>query len=242
MSITTQVLPYHVEGKSFQGYLCLPENQPPLAGVLVAPEWWGLSEHAKNAAEKLAKAGYAALAVDLYGDAVLTDDAEQANTWMNEALAHPETLANRTQAALDAFVALPEIDADKIAAIGYCFGGKVVLDMARRGQAIMAVCAFHANLTPAVKAQAGKVTAKLLIEHGDADTLVSPESVQAFRKEMDEAGVDYHIDVFAGAKHGFTNPKADSNAEKNSINLGYDEHAAETSWQNLLNLLRETIG
>lgn len=230
------------DGTVSKSRLCLPQHSVDgLSGVLVFPEWWGMSEHAKHSAERLARAGYAAMTVDLYGDAVLTDDAALANEKMNALLADPQILAERTDLALQAVKNLPEVNENRIAAIGFCFGGKVALDMARRGADLKAVCSFHGNLSPAVPAVPGIVKAELLVQHGGRDSLVSMENLHAFRAEMDAAGATYHIDVFPEAKHGFTNPQATANGEKNGADLAYNEEAAALAWQNMLDFLAKNI-
>lgn len=243
MAIITRNIRYTTaDGITLQSYLCLPEQAADeLSGVLVAPEWWGLSEHAKRSAERLAEAGYAALAMDLYGDARLTDDASQANEWMTATLAAPEILAERTDLAFKALAQEPQVNPLSIGAIGFCFGGKVVLDMARRGADLKAVASFHGNLTPAAPAREGFVKGELLVEHAGQDTMVSMESVAAFKQEMDAAKVRYHVDMFPDAKHGFTNPQATHNGEKNGVDLAYNEQAAATAWQNMLNLLERVM-
>lgn len=223
------------DGTEFHSHLCLPDTAGTQAAVLVFPEWWGLSEHAKQAAERLAQAGYPALAVDLYGQGVLTTEAAQAAEWMNAALSDPATLRERTDLALAQLAARPEADAERIAAIGFCFGGRVALDMARRQAPIRAAVSFHGNLIPqTARAEQGGIHAALLVEHGGADQLVSMDDVAAFRAEMDAAGADYRIDIFPDAHHGFTNPQATANGEKNGVDLAYDRQAAEQSWQNML--------
>lgn len=237
--MNTQTLRYtDAAGNTFHSHLCLPEHAETTAAVLVFPEWWGLSEHAKHSAERLAQAGYAALAVDLYGNGVLTTEAAQAAEWMQQVLADPATLRERTDLALAQLTAVTSVDAARTAAIGFCFGGRVALDMARRGAAIRAAASFHGNLIPQVaRAQSGSVSAALLVEHGGRDSMVSMDDVAAFRTEMDAAGADYHIDIFPEAHHGFTNPQATANGEKNGVDLAYDQAAAEQSWQNMLAFL-----
>lgn len=239
----TRTLSYTAkDGTVSQSRLCLPQQAVSgLSAVLVFPEWWGMSEHAKQSAERLAQAGYVAMTVDLYGDAFLTDDASVANEKMNALLADPQILAERTELALQALKNLPEVNENRIAAIGFCFGGKVALDMARRGADIKAVCSFHGNLTPAIPAFPGMVKAELLVQHGGRDSMVSMESLHAFREEMNAAGATYHIDVFPEAKHGFTNPQATANGEKNGADLAYNEAAAALAWQNMLDFLAKTI-
>lgn len=179
--------------------------------------------------------------MDLYGDARLTDDAEQANEWMTAALASPEILAERTDLAFKALAQEPQVNALSIGAIGFCFGGKVVLDMARRGADLKAVASFHGNLTPAAPAREGFVKGELLVEHAAEDTMVSMDALAAFEQEMNAAKVRYHVDIFAGAKHGFTNPQATRNGEKNGVDLAYNEAAAAEAWQNMLNLLERVL-
>lgn len=243
LRITTETLSYTTpEGLKMQGYYCRPIDAPnELSGVLVAAEWWGLSEHAKRSAERLAQAGYAALVMDVYGEGRFTSDAKQAGEWMNAVLADPAILTERTNLAFETLVAQPKVNPLSIGAIGFCFGGKVVLDMARRGVDLKAVASFHGNLTPAIPALEGFVKGEILIEHAGLDTMVSAESLEAFKREMEAAKVRYHVDVFPEAKHGFTNPQATENGEKNGVDLAYNAEAAAAAWQNMLNLLEHTL-
>lgn len=244
MRIITRTISYTTsDGVTLKSHFACPADTPhELSGVLVAPEWWGLSEHAKKSVERLAEAGYAALAMDLYGDAQLTDDASVASANMNALLDAPEKLEERTRLALETLQAQPEVNALNLGAIGFCFGGKVVLDMARRGEPLKAVTSFHGLLTPAAPAIEGMVKGELLIENGADDPLVPPEMLEAFIAEMDKAKVEYHIDNFPNVRHGFTNPKATANGIKNNFDaLHYDEEAAKTSWQNMLNLLERKL-
>lgn len=243
MTVTAHTVEYRTaNGLNLKSTLYLPTQAVDgLSGILVAPEWWGVTEHAKNAAKRLAEEGYAAMAMDLYGDARLTDDAAQANEWMTEVLSDLTALPERTRLALEALAARPEVNPHRIGAIGFCFGGRVVLDMARRGDNLKAVTSFHGILGTATPAQEGFVKGELLIEHAGKDVMVSEEDVAAFRKEMDDAKVRYHIDVFPEAKHGFTNPQATRNGEKNGVDLAYNEAAAEQAWQNMLDLLERNL-
>lgn len=209
MSILTRTVSYtDSTGITLQSHFAYPAQGGKAAAVLVAPEWWGLSEHAKNSAERLAEQGYAALATDLYGNAMLTEDAAVAGENMMKLVNNPDLLAERTQLALDALVAQAESDG---------------------------------NLTPLEPAGKGAVKGELLIEHGELDTLVTMESVEAFRAEMEAAEARFHIDVFPNAKHGFTNPKATRNGERNGVDLGYQQEVAEQSWQNMLDLFKRVL-
>ena len=242
MSILTRTISYtDSTGTTLQSHFAYPAQGEKAAAVLVAPEWWGLSEHAKNSAERLAEKGYAALATDLYGNAMLTEDAAVAGENMMKLVNNPDLLAERTQLAIDALVAQAESDGERLAAIGFCFGGRVVLEAARNGAPLKAVASFHGNLTPSKLAEKGAIKGELLIEHGELDTLVTMEDVEAFRAEMEAAEARFHIDVFPNAKHGFTNPQATHNGERNGVDLGYQQEAAEQSWQNMLDLFKRVL-
>ena len=241
-SISCQPLNYAAaDGQTLCGWLYRPE-QPNGGAVLVAPEWWGLTDYPKARAQQMAELGYVALALDVYGDGRVTDDAKQATVWMMGMLNAPDTLLARAEAGLAALQAQEDVAAERIAAIGYCFGGKIVLDMARAGLPLAAVASFHGNLKPQHKAAPGQVRAELLIEHGEADTLVSMSDLDAFKQEMDAAGASYTVHVYPGAHHAFTNPAADLRAAQNGVNLAYDARADSTSFQHLKDLLARHLG
>lgn len=224
-------------------YVALPENASddhPVAGILVAPEWWGVVDHPKSVVERLAEAGYAAVAMDVYGEGKLTTDASMANMWMEQVLADQDMLMARCRLILNDFSDQLSVDSDKLAAIGYCFGGKVVLDMAREGMPLKAVATFHGNPTPKQPADTN-FTAKVLVAHGRADSMVSMDAIEGLKKELDAADVDYTIDVYDDAKHGFTNPHADERAAENNADLGYNEAAAKQSWENMLEFMKTNL-
>ena len=245
MSIKTfELISTTDDGVQLISYVALPENaadDKPVAGILVAPEWWGVVEHPKNVTERLAKAGYAAVAMDVYGEGKLTSDAAQANIWMEQVLENPDMLMARCRLILNDFSDQLAVDGDNLGAIGFCFGGKIVLDMAREGMPIKAVATFHGNPSPKQPADE-KFTAKVLVAHGHEDSMVSMEAIEGLKAELDGADVDYTIDVYDGAKHGFTNPQADERAAKNSVDLGYNETAAKQSWDNMLEFMKDNLG
>lgn len=232
-----ETLSYLAGQVRLDGLLYLPAGADNVPGIVIAPEWWGMTEHVKNAAARLADAGYATLVLDLYGEGNTTDQAVQANAWMMALLDNPVELMRRAKAGLEALAARPEVDDQRLAAIGYCFGGYVALHMARAGLPLKAVASFHGGVETATPAEKGRVQAALLVEHGDADSMVSMDDIAAFRAEMDAAQATYHIDIFPGARHAFTNPQADANAAKNGVDLGYNAAAAAQSWQNLMEWL-----
>ena len=244
MSIKTfELISTTDNGVELISYIALPENASadhPVAGIVVAPEWWGVVEHPKATTEKLAKAGYAAVAMDVYGEGKLTTDAAMANMWMEQVLADQEMLMARCQLILNDFSDQMAVDNDNLGAIGFCFGGKVVLDMAREGMPLKAVATFHGNPTPKQPADE-KFTAKVLVAHGRDDSMVSMDAIEDLKKELDAADVDYTIDVYDGAKHGFTNPQADERAAKNDVDLGYNEIAAKQSWDNMIEFMNANL-
>ena len=245
MSIKTfELISTTEDGVELISYIALPEDADddnPVAGILVAPEWWGVVEHPKNVTERLAKAGYAAVAMDVYGEGKLTSDAAQANMWMEQVLEDPDMLMARCRLILNDFSDQLAVDSDNLGAIGFCFGGKIVLDMAREGMPLKAVATFHGNPSPKQPADE-KFTAKVLIAHGRDDSMVSMDAIEGLKAELDAADVDYTIDVYDGAKHGFTNPQADERAAKNKVDLGYNETAAKQSWENMLEFMKANLG
>ena len=244
MSIKTfELISTTENGVQLISYVALPEtasNDNPVAGILVAPEWWGVVEHPKNVTERLAEAGYAAVAMDVYGEGKLTTDAAMANMWMEQVLADQDMLMARCRLILNDFSDQLAVDGDNLGAIGFCFGGKIVLDMAREGMPLKAVATFHGNPSPKQPADE-KFTAKVLVAHGRDDSMVSMEAIEGLKQELDSADVDYTIDVYDGAKHGFTNPNADERAAKNDVDLGYNETAAKQSWENMLEFMKANL-
>ncbi|MGP4714034.1 MULTISPECIES: dienelactone hydrolase family protein [unclassified Psychrobacter] len=224
-------------------YVALPESATddnPVAGIMVAPEWWGVVDHPKSVAERLAKAGYAAVVMDVYGEGKLTGDAAMANMWMEQVLADQDMLMSRCRLILNDFSDQLAVDGNNLGAIGFCFGGKVVLDMAREGMPLKAVASFHGNLAPKQPAD-NNFSAKVLVAHGAEDSMISMDAVADFKKEMDNAGTDYTVDVYDNAKHGFTNPHADERAAKNDIDLGYNEKAANESWDKMMDFMQANL-
>ncbi len=206
-------------------------------GVLVVHEWWGHDEHARNQARRLAESGYVGFALDLYGGGKVAAHPTQAEQFMNEALKDMPALIARFNAALAELKADPHVDASRIAAIGYCFGGGVVLNMARSGHPDLdIVVSFHGILATEAPATKGAIHARLLVLHGAADPMVTPDHVDAFRKEMEAAGATYALVTYPGVKHAFTNPKADSHGMDA---LSYNADADKRSWSAMLGLLKE---
>jgi dienelactone hydrolase len=210
-------------------------------GVLVVHEWWGHNQHARAQAERLARAGYVAFALDMYGKGKVATHPADAKGFAQEARKDPEVVAARFDAALAVLKQDPQVDAEKIAVFGYCFGGGVALDMARAGKDLDAVVTFHGALQPGGvgPAKPGSVKPAILVLTGGADPMVPREQVQAFEKEMKDAGAKAKIITYPGAKHSFTNPAAD---EYEMEGLAYDEQADRKSWGAAMKFLRQVFG
>ena len=241
-AIQTREVPYTAaDGTRLVGYHAWDDAiSGPRPGVIVVHEWWGLNDYAKRRARDLAALGYSALAVDMYGDGRNTQHPDDAKAFMNAALADPAIPKARFQAGLDLLKAQPQTDPARLAAIGYCFGGKVVLDMARQGLPLAAVVSFHGALVTATPAAPGSIKAKVLVEHGAADSFITAEQIAAFKAEMDQAGADYRFVELPGAKHGFSNPDADAH-KGHGLDLGYQKEADERSWADMQALFKDVF-
>jgi dienelactone hydrolase len=205
-------------------------------GILVAHEWWGLNDYAKLRAEMLAESGYVAFAADMYGDGKMTRHADEAKGWMKQITSNTETWQRRASLALAQLKAHPKVESSKLAAIGYCFGGATVMQMAYAGEELDGVISFHGSLPPATPEQAAKVKALVLIAHGDADTFVPPERIEAFKTGLSEGGVNWEMNIYSGARHSFTNPYADGYGMEG---LAYHEQADRRSWLRALAFFEE---
>ena len=238
--VLTENVSYQVDGVELQGYLVFPEGLvKETPGILVVHEWWGHNDYARRRAEMLAELGYVAFALDMYGEGKVTDHPNDAKKYMQEATSNPEVLIDRFQAALDLLKQQDHVDPNNIAAIGYCFGGAVVLNMARSGSDIKAVVSFHGALATTNPAAKDTVKAKVLVLHGGNDAMVPEDQVKTFEQEMQAANVDYQLVTYEGVDHSFTNPAADEIGEKHSMPISYDREADEDSWQRMQNLFKE---
>jgi dienelactone hydrolase len=211
------------------------------AGVLVVPEWWGVSDYARKRARMLAGEGYVALVVDMYGNGQTADNPTDAGKLAGIVNKNPPLALSRFQAAESFLGKQPNVKKGELAALGYCFGGGVVLNMARAGEPLKAAVSFHGVLATDVAVKPGAIKAKLRVFHGEADPVVPPEQVEAFKAEMDAAHVDYMFVAYPGVKHTFTNREADSYAAQFGLPLKYDNAADVDSWTRTLEFLRSTL-
>jgi dienelactone hydrolase len=237
--ITTREVEYHVGTAVLHGYVAWDDaRRGPRPGVLVVHEWWGVTDNIRAQARRLAEAGYVAFALDMYGDGKVATHPQDAQAFVAEATKDPAVMAARFDAALAELKKDPHVDSTRIAAIGYCFGGGVVLGRARAGVPLAAVASFHGMLATQTPARPGAVQARILVLTGAADPFVSPEQVEAFKREMQAAGARFEVVTYPGAKHGFTNPSAGTYGMPA---LAYDSTADRESWAALLKMLGEVF-
>ena len=234
-TIQTESLTYFANGTTLKGHLAFDADRGASPAVIVIHEWWGLDEYIKGRAEQLAALGYSALAIDMYGEGKTADNPNDAGALMNAVLEDMETGTGRLKAAYEALKSHPSTN-DKMAAIGYCFGGAMVLHMARIGMDLDAVASFHGALGSFHKPGPGEVKAKVLVCHGAADEFIPEDDITSFKAEMEAADADYEFVAYEGALHGFTSKEATSNGEKYDLPLAYDENADKQSWQSMLDL------
>lgn len=202
-------------------------------GIIVVHEWWGLNNYARRRANELAALGYAALAIDMYGDGKHTEHKAEAMEMMHGAAADSKISMARAQAGLDLLKAQSEVDAGKVAAIGYCFGGKIVLDMARQGMDLAGVVSFHGVLGTTSPAQKGVIKARVLVLNGDADQFIPPGDITAIKQEMKNAGADFTFIGYPEAKHAFTSTDADRLGKENGMDIAYNAKADKASWKKM---------
>lgn len=233
-AIKTEEVTYSANGVSMKGYLAYDDavkGQRP--GVLVVHEWWGHNEYARKRARMLAQLGYTALAVDMYGEGKQANHPNDAMKFAGEVMQNMEGATARFLAALDLLKKHKTVDATRTAAIGYCFGGGVVLHMARAGVDLKGVASFHGSYGTQAPAEKDKVKAAVLVCHGAEDKFATVEQVEGFKKEMQNAGVDFQFLTYEGAQHSFTNPEADEKGAKFELPLAYNKAADEKSWADL---------
>jgi dienelactone hydrolase len=238
----TETVEYQVNGKTFTGYIAYDDEiDGKRPGVLVVHEWWGHNEFAREQAEKLASEGYTAFALDMYGSGKLATHPEDAKSFMQEATRDMDQVKARFMAAMNLLQQHDSVDASRIAAQGYCFGGAVVLNMARLGVDLDAVVSYHGALGSPISAEAGKVKPRIHVYTGGADKMVPSDQVAGLVREMQDAGVDLTLVNFPGVLHSFTNPRADQIAEEFGMPVAYDQNAASRSWEGTLELYREVF-
>lgn len=228
------------EGKTtFRGFVAYDSaNSKPKPCVLIAHDWSGRSENVCNKAKQLAKMGYVGFAVDMYGDVKLGHTTEEKRALLSPIMDHRKIVTERMLAAFNTAAELPMVDNHKMAAIGYCFGGLCVLDLARAGADLKGVISFHGLLHAPEQSHCKKILAKILVLHGYDDPMVKPAMVQQFAQEMTAKKVDWQIHMYGHTQHSFTNPEAHDDA----LGLHYNEKADKRSWASAELFLKEIFG
>lgn len=208
--VITKTISYQHDGVNLEGFLAYDDSvKGKRPALLVVHEWWGLNDYVRSRAEQLARMGYVAFALDMYGKGKVTRHPSQAGEWMKQIRSNVYQWQQRALAGLEVLKNDPRTDPDRIAAIGYCFGGATVQQLAYSGANIKGVVSFHGSLLLPMSDQIQKVKAKILICHGAADPFTKTAEIGQYISAMERAGLDYKMIIYAGAKHGFTNPGAD---------------------------------
>jgi dienelactone hydrolase len=238
--VKTKDISYEYEGVTFKGHLAWDNaTHGKRPGILVIHEWWGLNDYAKKRAEQLAGLGYVAFACDMYGGGKTTEHPKEAGEFAGEVRKNVKNWRGRAQAALDVLKGQEPVDSNKLAAIGYCFGGSTALQLAYTGADLKAVVTFHAGLSVPDAEQAKAIKGKILVCHGAADKFIPEETAVKFRAALDDAKVDDTMVYFGGAKHSFTVKGID---EKHVEGLAYNAEAEHRSWQYMKLLFDEVFG
>jgi dienelactone hydrolase len=245
-AIVTKTVPYEHNGVQLEGYLAYDDaltSQAKLPGVLIVHEWWGLDNYERVRAVQVAKLGYVAFAIDMYGKGVVTREAGKAAELCKPFYASQPLMAERAQAGLDALLRTGLVDDKRVAAIGFCFGGSTVQALAYSGAPLVGIVSFHGGLIPVPVDAAQKNHAKILICQGEPDPFVKQADRDAFRKSMDDGKFDYQFILYSGALHAFTNPEADELARANGLQgaIAYNAAAAHRSWAQMRVFLDEVF-
>ncbi|MDX2177043.1 MAG: dienelactone hydrolase family protein [Candidatus Sumerlaeia bacterium] len=229
------------EGETeLEGFVVSPAKPgEKLPAVLVVHEWMGLNDFAKEQAARVADLGYVGFAVDIYGKGVRAKDAQEAGQLAGKYRSGDRALLRaRINAALEEVRKRPDVDADRIAAIGFCFGGSTVLELARSGADVRGVVSFHGGIAPVDPADAKNIKAKVLVLHGAVDPYDPREEVIAFEDEMNAAGVDYEVVLYSGTVHSFTNPGAGNDPSRGAA---YNERSAKRAFARMEDFLAEVF-
>ncbi len=237
-AIKEEPVTYIIDGKNYNGYVTYDSNQQgKRPAVLVVHEWWGLTDYPRSRAKQLAELGYIAMAVDMYGNGKTAADPKEAQEMATPYYKDPTLAKKRLDAAINVLKGYPQTDTSKMAAIGYCYGGFIVLNAARLGADLKGVVSFHGDLS-GVPVNKDLLKAKILICHGAADQFVNPE-VAGFKKSMDSAGVDYTFKTYPNATHAFTNPGATELGKKFNMPIEYNAAADTASWNDMKDFFKK---
>jgi len=231
---------YTAGGVTLKGYLVYDEKiQEKRPGVLVVHEWWGQNAYVRKRAHMLARLGYTALALDMYGEGRIAQHPDDAGKFASEVMKNFPVAKERFLAALEFLKKQPTVDPERVAAIGYCFGGGVVLNMARQGLDIKGVASFHGSLAVVNPDQPTPIKAAVRVYNGADDKFSKPEQIEALKKEMADQKVNFTFVNYSGAVHSFTNPEATEIGKKFKMPIAYNVEADKGSWADLQLFLQE---
>ncbi len=239
IKIKEEPVTYKDDTVTLKGYVTYNENaKGKRPAVLVVPEWWGIGNYTRGRAKQLAESGYIAMAVDMYGNGKEADNPKDAQAYAMPFYQNPVMTKTRIDAALAIIKSYAQTDTSKVAAIGYCYGGFVVLNAAKQGADLKGVVSFHGNLT-GVAPDKKLLKAQVLVCHGEADKFVSRKEVDAFKKSMDSVGATYTFKSYANSTHAFTNPEATVKGKKFNMPIEYNAAADTASWNDMTNFFKK---
>jgi len=234
-AVVVKDVTYKDGGATYKGVLAYDDAMKgKRPGMIVVHEWWGITQHVRDYTKELAAKGYTALAVDMYGDGKTADNPKDAGALSGAVMNNPDVMKARFDAGKKFLLSQPTVDAKRVGALGFCFGGGVVLNMARMGEDLPGVASFHGSLGTKNPAKAGAVKSKMLVMNGADDPFVKREQVDAFKKEMDAAKVSYKFIDYPGAVHAFTNPEATAKGQQFKLPLAYNAEADRKSKAEML--------
>jgi dienelactone hydrolase len=238
-AIQTKTVLYRDGDTVLEGFVAYDDAKTAAPGVMIVHQWKGIGEYEKGRARMLAEMGYVGFCADIYGQGIRPTNAQESGQQASKYRGDLELFRKRLNLGLEELKKQPGVDASKLAAIGYCFGGTGALELARSGAEVKAVVSFHGGLGTTRPEDAKRIKAKVLVAHGAVDPLVPPAQVSAFQKEMEDAKVDYVFVAYAGAVHSFTEVGAGNNPDSPAR---YDEKADRRSWQHMKEFLAEAFG
>lgn len=239
-AVKLDAIEYEYDGTKLKGFLAYDDStKDKRPGVMVVHEWWGLNDYAKERCKKLAELGYVAFAADMYGDGKLTTHPEDAMKFATAVRSNVKAWRGRAEAGLKVLASQPNVDADKLAAIGYCFGGSTCLQLAYTGAPLKAIATFHAALPTPTPEEAKAIKPRILVCHGADDKFIPEKAIKDFRSALDNAGVKYEFVSYPDTVHSFTVPDAD---KVGNPGMKYNKAADEDSWKKMQALFKDTLG
>ncbi len=241
-NIVGKEIVYSADSVTMKGYIAYDDKiAGKRPGILVVHEWWGNNDYSKKRADMLAGLGYVAFALDMYGNGAQAANPDEAGKLAGSVMQHPDVMKSRFVAAMNMLKMDEHVNPDQIGAIGYCFGGSVVLGMVRDGADLKGAVSFHGNLATQHRAEKGAVKGKLLVCNGAADSFVSADDIKNLKEEMKSAGGDLKFVNYPGAVHAFTNPAATELGKKFNMKIAYNENADKKSWEEMRKFFKKVF-